>query len=94
MSWYYQDKDNIVFCLKVIPNASKNQFKEIWNNLLKVQIKAAPSDGAANQELINFFAKTFKLKKQQIQILSGDTARIKKISLPLTEAVETFIKTR
>jgi len=94
MSWYYREKEHIVFCLKVTPNAAKNQVKEIWNDLLKVQIKAAPSDGVANQELTNFFAKMFSVKKQQVEIISGTTNRIKKVRLPATAIVEEFIKTR
>lgn len=92
--WYYREHDKVIMCLKIIPNASQNKFKDIWNHFLKVQIKAVPKDGAANRELIKFLAKTFQLKKQQIKICSGETAQTKKVSLPLTEIVETFIKTR
>jgi len=42
-----------------------------------VRIAAAPVEGAANQELIKLLAKTFKLPKNAVQIISGSTSKNK-----------------
>ncbi len=44
-------------------------------------LTAAPVDGAANEALIELLAKLCKLRKSDITILSGHTARLKRIHL-------------
>lgn len=52
---------------------------------LEVRVAAAPADGAANQELIRLLAKALGLPKSSVGIGSGETARLKRIELPLNE---------
>lgn len=44
---------------------------------LKIAVAAQPEDGKANEELIKFLSKKLKIPKSQIEILRGETARIK-----------------
>ncbi len=67
--------------LKVIPNSPKNSIEGMQEGVLKVRIKAAPDKGKANDELIEFLAKSFKISKNQITILSGHSSRLKKIKI-------------
>ena len=53
---------------------------------LGIRVAAAPSDGAANDEVIKLLAKALGLPKSSLAIVSGHTARLKRIELPLTEA--------
>ena len=53
---------------------------------LEIRVAAAPSDGAANDEVIKRLAKALGLPKSSLTIISGHTARLKRIELPLTEA--------
>lgn len=53
---------------------------------LEVRVAAAPTDGAANDEVIKLLAKALDLPKSSLAIVSGQTARLKRIELPLTEA--------
>lgn len=53
---------------------------------LEIRVAAAPSDGAANDEVIKLLAKALGLPKSSLTIVSGHNARLKRIELPLTEA--------
>jgi uncharacterized protein (TIGR00251 family) len=60
--------------VKVIPNSSRDQIREVRNDTLIVSLKAPPEDGKANESLIKF------LKKQvgiEFVIKSGKTSQNK-----------------
>lgn len=52
---------------------------------LKISVVSVPEKGKANQELIKFLAKEFKVAKSQIEIIGGELDRYKKILLPISE---------
>lgn len=91
--WYRIVNEQVHLNIRATPGAAKNQFLGLHGDYLKVSVKAIPENGAANTELIKFLADYFKLSRQSILLLRGETARYKLIQLPLTEAVEKFIKT-
>ncbi len=76
----WQDKD-LIIRLKVQPKASKDEFCEVLGNCLKVRITAPPVDGKANQHLIKFLSKQFKVSKSQVVQLSGETNREKRFKI-------------
>ena len=65
----------------VVPRSSRNQIAGEHDGRLKVQLNAPPVDGEANAALIEMMAKTFGLKKKDVQIVSGETGRRKRIRL-------------
>jgi len=72
--------------IKVIPNSSNNEIKEIMTDdsgeeTIKIKIKAAPEKGKANIELIKFLSKELDIKRSNISIISGKTDRIKLIKI-------------
>lgn len=75
--------------VKVIPQSSLQGIAEILKESIdgeevltyKIRIKAAPEKGKANAELIKFLAKEFKTQKENIEIISGKTDRIKLIKI-------------
>ena len=64
---------NSLLRIKVIPNASRTELKEV-NGSLKLYLQAVPEKGKANQAVIKFFKKEFNLK---IEIKSGEKSREK-----------------
>ncbi|WP_265571021.1 DUF167 domain-containing protein [Sphingomicrobium nitratireducens] len=50
---------------------------------LEVRVAAAPADGAANAELVKLLAKALSVPKSAIDIVSGETSRLKRVSVPL-----------
>ncbi len=71
----------IIFTVKVVPRASKTEIVGEYNSALKIRLSAPPVDGAANAELIKFLAKTFGVSKSEVEIISGETAKIKQIRI-------------
>lgn len=67
--------------IKVIPNASKNQVKEDSPGGLKVYLTAPPTDGKANEALIEVLAKHFGVAKQQVNIVRGHKSRQKVVAI-------------
>ncbi len=90
--WYDRKKDGYVdLSITARPNSAKNGFAGIYDDTLKVFIKAPAVEGAANRELVKFLAKSFKIPKSEIRFISGETGKRKRIRLPLNEKVEEFI---
>ncbi|PCJ83529.1 MAG: YggU family protein [Flavobacteriales bacterium] len=71
----------MILQLKTTPNARKNEIIADAQGNIKVKIKAPPVDGKANKELINFLSDIFDAPKSQIEILSGQTSRHKKVKI-------------
>lgn len=72
--------------LRLTPRASRNGVDGVMadaegRSLLKLRLAAPPVEGAANEALIAFLAKTLSLRKADITIRSGETSRIKILHL-------------
>ena len=52
---------------------------------LEVRVAAAPVDGAANEEVVKLLAKALGVPKSSLTIVSGQAARLKRITLPIDE---------
>ena len=72
-------KEGVILPVKVVPRASQNAIAGWENDELKVRLNALPEKGKANEELVAFLAKAWKLPKSAFSILSGETSRHKKI---------------
>jgi len=90
---WYEVKDNfVIFNIKALPAASKNEILYIYDESLKVKIKAPAVDGAANREIVKFFSKKFKISKSEISFVSGEKSKRKRLRVPYNEKIEIFIK--
>jgi len=79
---FFSWKNNTLFLHVLIqPSASNDEIIGLHDNRLKIRLKAPPVDGKANQYLIQFLAKTFKLPKKTISVIKGQTSRQKTVSL-------------
>ena len=72
---------SILFAARVIPRASKSEIIGEHDGALKVRIASPPVDGAANTELIKLLAKRFHVSKSDIEIVSGETSKNKRIKI-------------
>ena len=81
MSWIVPVSGGCVLTVKATPRANRTEVAGIDADWIRVRIQAPPVDGKANAELAAFFAEKFGLPKRSIEILSGDTGRLKRIKL-------------
>ncbi len=70
-----------VVSLHVQPRSSRNQIVGLHGDCLKVKLTSSPVDGAANKCCREYLAKLFKLSKSEVELVSGDKARQKRILL-------------
>ena len=71
----------LVFRVVVVPRASRSEVAGEHNGSLRVRVSSPPVDGAANKELTQVLAKAFKVSRGAINILSGQTSRLKQVSI-------------
>ena len=92
---FYEIRDDKVSLrIKAQPNASKNEFCEVYGeDAIKIRIKAPAVEGAANKELIKFLSKSFKVSKSDILFKTGQNSKIKIVEFPLTEKFDIWVKT-
>ena len=49
--------------------------------VLKARVRAAPSEGEANEALIRLLAKTLEVPRRDVALAAGATARIKRLTI-------------
>jgi len=69
------------FALRVQPRASRNAIAGTIGDAVKLAITAPPVDGKANQAVIEYLARFFRVPKSSIMIVSGETGRNKLIAI-------------
>lgn len=81
---YEQTERGIILRVRLAPNSSSCSIRGIFTNAenedyLKVSVTAVPEKGKANKALTAYLAKQLHLAKGQLEIISGETDRCKKI---------------
>ena len=67
----------VVFAVRVVPRASKNEIVGFHGDALKVRLAVPPVEGRANEALIAFLAHRLGVRKSQVEIVAGATSRQK-----------------
>ena len=68
-----------VFVVRAQPRSSRSRVCGIYNGGLKVNLKAAPVDDAANRECCELFSKLFHIPPSRVHILTGQSSRTKTV---------------
>ena len=63
------------------PKARADEIVGLHGDALKIRITAPPVDGKANQHLIRFLAELFQVRQQDVELLSGETSRSKRLAI-------------
>ncbi len=74
-------QEGTVIAVRIQPRASKNGISRMEDGSLKIRLTAPPVDGAANEALVKFLAETLCVAKSQVEIVSGQTSREKRIRI-------------
>ena len=67
--------------VRVKPNARSAEVEEAADGTFVVRVKAPPVDGKANAELIEVVAAHLGVRKTQVSIKSGASARLKLVQI-------------
>ena len=73
--------DGVVFKVLVLPRSSKNMIAGIHDKALKIKLTAPPVDNAANQMCLKFLAKSLRVSRSALEIITGHNSRHKQILL-------------
>ncbi len=73
--------DGIRIAVRATPRASKDALLAGTDEYFAARLAAAPVDGAANAALIALVAKTFAVARRDVTLVSGGTARWKRIAI-------------
>ncbi len=69
----------IIVSVKVQPNASKDRVVGEHANQIKIAVTVAPEKGKGNKAVIKILSQRLGIKSSDMQIISGQTARDKKV---------------
>jgi uncharacterized protein (TIGR00251 family) len=81
--------DHCQIAVRVTPRSAKPGIGG-WRDLedgkreLEVRVGAAPSDGAANSEVVALLSKQLGLAKRDVTIVGGETSRHKRVRLGIS----------
>lgn len=78
---FTETNDGVILPVRLQPKASRTTILGDHDGALKVAVTAPPVDGKANQALIAFLAKQFKMAKTAITIITGESSRDKRLLL-------------
>ena len=73
-----QTSEGVVIPVKALPGSRKNEVRGEQNGALKVSVTQIPEKGKANKAIVEQLAKGLKLRKSQVQLISGETNSLKK----------------
>ncbi len=79
--------------VRVVAGARKREIRRDGQGL-RIKLISRPHEGKANEELVEFLAHTFSIRKREVRIVAGEKDRRKVISLPLDpEKLDAFLET-
>ena len=73
-----QHPEGCILSVRAQPGARKSAVLGEHDGALKVAVTAPPEDGRANKALVELLRQVLKLKRSQIELLSGQTSRDKR----------------
>lgn len=81
----------LILEVKVITQSGRMNIVLDKSGILKCYVKAAPENGKANEEIIGLIAKTLKISKGAVEIVSGWASRKKVIKIQTILTYEQFL---
>ena len=76
-----QEAPGVTISVRIQPRASQNSISRMEDGSFKIRLTAPPVDGAANEALVGHLAKALAVSKSSVEIVSGHTAREKRIRI-------------
>jgi uncharacterized protein (TIGR00251 family) len=67
------------FQVQVVPRASRSEIAGEHDGRLRIRVTAPPVDGAANEEVIRVLARALGVTRSAVEIISGQTSKLKRV---------------
>lgn len=64
---------------RIIPKSSRNEIMGLEGGIVKIKVTAPPVEGMANRAVIELISKELKIPRRDIEIISGDKSKNKRI---------------
>jgi len=77
--WFSETPDGVILRVLIQPRASRTEVVGLHGEppRLKIRISAPPVDGAANDTVVEFLAKTLGCARRDIELIRGASSRKK-----------------
>jgi hypothetical protein len=75
------NENNTIILVRLTPNSSKDEILGYNEEYIKIKVSAPPNENKANKKLILFLSNFFNIPKSNVELISGDKSRLKKILL-------------
>jgi hypothetical protein len=79
--WLKEHEDGVIVEVVLQPRASRNEVAGIQGERLKIKVTSPPIEGMANKKLCEFLADLLGIGKQRVQVVAGQTGRIKRVKI-------------
>ncbi len=67
--------------IKVNPRSSRDEITDLQSDPVRVKLTAPPVEGEANRALIQFVARSVRVPRRDIEIVSGQKSRKKTVRI-------------
>ena len=81
VNWLKQTPTGIVLSLYCQPGAKQTKIVGLHDGCLKISLQAIAADNKANEMLLAWLSKKLKVPQKQIQFLSGQSSRKKRLEI-------------
>ena len=71
--------EDVSILVRVIPRAPRTEISGVRNGALLVRLGAPPVDDAANEALLDLFARILRCPRRSVQLASGARSRDKRV---------------
>jgi uncharacterized protein len=78
------EADGLLILIRLTPRGGRDAIDGIaqladGRSVLRVRVRAAPSEGEANAALVRFIAATLRVAPRDVSLLAGASARLKRV---------------
>lgn len=80
-NWLKQTATGIVLHLHCQPGAKLTKVVGMHDDCLKISLQAPALENKANEMLLSWLSKQLRVPQKQIQLLSGQNSRIKRVEI-------------
>lgn len=74
---YTEAEGSLTFTVRVVPRASRSAIVGAQEGALRIRVAAPPVEGAANEELVRFLARTLGVPARAVEVVSGHASKTK-----------------